>query len=97
MRRPLLVLAGVVIGAVLAVAPAAGVPIQAPKRGGTLVIRVLGPEPACLNVLPMSCNQGGQAYWSEKVLQTPFDVGPDFTYEESLVSRVDYTRRRRSR
>ena len=42
----------------------------------------------------MSCNQGGQAYWSEKVLQKPFDVGPDFTYEESLVSRVDYTRRR---
>ena len=24
----------------------------------------------------------------------PFDVGPDFTYEESLVSRVDFTRRR---
>ena len=36
----------------------------------------------------------GQAYWSEKVLQTPFEVGPDFTYEESLVSRVDYTRQR---
>ena len=30
----------------------------------------------------------------EKVLQKPFDVGPDFTYEESLVSRVDFTRRR---
>ena len=42
----------------------------------------------------MSCNQGGQAFWSEKVLQKPFDVGPDFTYEESLVSRVDYTKRR---
>ena len=42
----------------------------------------------------MSCNLGGQVVWSEKVLQKPFDVGPDFTYEESLVSRVDYTRRR---
>ena len=94
MRRPLLVLAGAVIGVVAAAAPAAGVPAQTPKRGGTLVIRVLGPEPACLNVLPMSCNQGGQAYWSEKVLQTPFEVGPDFTYEESLVSRVDFTRQR---
>jgi peptide/nickel transport system substrate-binding protein len=27
-------------------------------------------------------------------MQRPFDVGPNFTYEESLVSRVDYTRRR---
>ena len=42
----------------------------------------------------MSCNLGGQVVWSEKVLQKPFDVGPDFTYEESLVSRVDYTTRR---
>ena len=60
-RRPLLVLAGAVIGVVAAAAPAAGVPAQTPKRGGTLVIRVLGPEPACLNVLPMSCNEGGLA------------------------------------
>ena len=94
MRRPLLVLAGVVIGVVAAAAPAAGVPAQTPKRGGTLVFRLLGPEPACLNVLPMSCNQGGQASWADKVLQKPFEVGPDFTYEESLVSRVDYTRQR---
>ena len=78
----------------LAVSGAGGAGAQTPKRGGTLVIRVLGPEPACLNVLPMSCNQGGQAYWSEKVLQKPFDVGPDFTYEESLVSKVDYTSKR---
>ena len=26
--------------------------------------------------------------------RSPFEVGPDFTYEESLVSRVDFTRRR---
>ncbi len=76
-----------------AVSGAGGAGAQTPKRGG-IVIRVLGPEPACLNVLPMSCNQGGQAYWSEKVLQKPFDVGPDFTYEESLVSKVDYTSKR---
>jgi ABC-type transport system substrate-binding protein len=94
MRRPLLFIAALVVSAVVSVAPAGGVAKQTPKRGGTLVIRVLGPEPACLNVLPMSCNQGGQAYWSEKVLQRPFEVGPDFTYQESLVSRVDYTRRR---
>ena len=65
---------------------------QTPKRGGTLAIRLLFGEPACLNVLPMSCNQGGHA-WAEQVLLKPFDVGPDFTYEESLVSRVDFTRR----
>jgi ABC-type transport system substrate-binding protein len=93
MRRPWVVFA-VVLLCVAVVASAAGAPVQSPKRGGTLVIRLLGPEPACLNVLPMSCNEGGQAFWSEKVLQKPFDVGPDFTYEESLVSRVDYTRRR---
>ena len=87
-------LAAAIAVSLLAVSGAGGAGAQTPKRGGTLVIRVLGPEPACLNVLPMSCNQGGQAYWSEKVLQKPFDVGPDFTYEESLVSRVDYTRRR---
>ena len=36
----------------------------------------------------------GSRTGSSKVLQTPFEVGPDFTYEESLVSRVDFTRRR---
>ena len=92
-RRPLLVLAGAVIGVVAVAAPAAGVPAQTPKRGGTLVFRLLGPEPACLNVLPMSCNDGGLP-WADKVLQMPFEVGPDFTYEESLVSRVDYTSKR---
>ena len=88
-------LAAAIAVSLLAVSGAGGAATQqAPKRGGTLVIRVLGPEPACLNVLPMSCNLDlGQA-WGQKVLQAPFDVGPDFTYEESLVSRVDFTRRR---
>jgi len=88
-------LTAAIVGALLAVSGSGGAAAQqTPKRGGTLVFRALGPEPACLNVLPMSCNQGGQAYWSEKVLPTAFDVGPDFTYEESLVSRVDFTRKR---
>ena len=93
MARPLALAAALAVS-LLAVSGAGGTSTQVPKRGGTLVIRLLGPEPACLNVLPMSCNLGGQAFWSEKVLQTPFDVGPDFTYEESLVSRVDFTRSR---
>ena len=66
---------------------------QTPKRGGTLVFREVGPEPACLNVPPANCN-GGLFFWIDKVLQRPFEVGPDFTYQESLVSRVDFTKRR---
>ena len=59
------------------------------KRGGTLVFRLLGPDPVCLNVLLTPCGRSlGGPDWVEKVLQTPFEVGPDFTYEESLVSRV---------
>jgi len=86
--------AAAIVVSLLAVSGAGGAATQqSPKRGGALVIRLLGPEPACLNVLPMSCNEGGLP-WADKVLQTPFEVGPDFTYEESLVSRVDYTRQR---
>jgi peptide/nickel transport system substrate-binding protein len=79
--------------ALLAVSGAGGAGAQTPKRGGTLVYRLIGPEPGCLNVLLTSCSLGGPD-WVEKVLQAPFEVGPDFTFEESLVSRVDYTRRR---
>ena len=92
MRRSSLALVAVVVSGIVAVAPAAGVPEQTPKRGGTLVFRLVGPEPACLNVPPANCD-GGLFFWIDKVLQRPFEVGPDFTYEESLVSRVDFTRR----
>ena len=79
--------------ALLAVSGAGGASAQTPKRGGTLVFREVGPEPACLNVPPAECN-GGLFFWIDNVLQRPFEVGPDFTYEESLVSRVGVTRRR---
>ena len=95
MRRSSLALAAVVVSGAIAVAPAAGVPEQTPKRGGALVIRVLGGEPACLNVLPLSCNSDfGQWYGCGGGSADAVCVGPDFTYEESLVSRVDFTRRR---
>ena len=56
---------------------------------------MLGPEPVCFNVLLTSCSRSvGGPGWVEKVLQKPFEVGPDFTFEESLVSRVNFTRRR---
>ena len=53
----------------------------------------LAHEPACLNVLAKSCILAGLFPWIDEVLQKPFEVGPDFTYEERLVSRVDFTRR----
>jgi peptide/nickel transport system substrate-binding protein len=90
--RPLALAAAIAVS-LLAVSGAGGAGAQTPKRGGTLVFRLLGPEPACLNVLLTSCGLGGPD-WVEKVLQKPFEVGPDFTFEESLVSRVNYTRRR---
>lgn len=67
---------------------------QTPKRGGTLVVRFISTEPACLNILLTSCGRDLVAPgWVETVLQRPFEIGPDFTYQESLVSRVQLTRR----
>jgi peptide/nickel transport system substrate-binding protein len=86
-------LAAALAVSLLAVSGAGGAPPQTPQRGGTLGYRFLGLDPACLNVLLTSCSLGGPG-WVEKVLQKPFNLGPDFTYEESLVSRVDFTRRR---
>jgi peptide/nickel transport system substrate-binding protein len=85
-----------IVASLLAVSGAgAGQAQQAPKSGGTLVVRLISPEPACLNVLLTSCGRSlvGPG-WVETVLQSPFNIGPDFTFEERLVSRVDYTRRR---
>ncbi len=54
-----LALAAAIAVSLLAVSGAGGADAQTPKRGGTLVFRVLGPEPACLNVLLTSCRLGG--------------------------------------
>jgi peptide/nickel transport system substrate-binding protein len=90
--RPIAIAAALV--ALLAVSGAGGAAgQQTPKRGGTLAFRLLGPEPACLNVVLSSCPVAGLLFWVEKVLQAPFAVGPDFTWRPQLVSRVDYTRR----
>ena len=42
MRRSSFALVAVVVSGIVAVAPAAGVPEQTPKRGGTLVFRLIG-------------------------------------------------------
>ena len=83
------------VAAVVAASPAAGTPTQAPKRGGTLVIRLVGPEPACLNVLQARCAEGPSLRTvAEKVLERSFTVGPDFDHRPRLVQRVVFTRKR---
>jgi peptide/nickel transport system substrate-binding protein len=74
----------------LAVSGASGADAQMPKRGGTLVFTLPQPEPACLNVIVERCRQGTARIPAEaisyRVLQAPFEVGPDFTWRPRLVS-----------
>jgi peptide/nickel transport system substrate-binding protein len=81
--------------ALLAVSSAGGAAIQqTPKRGGTLVYRLIGPEPACLNVLDERCAVPTLWFLLERVLERPLAVGRDFTYQPAIVSKVAFTRRR---
>jgi peptide/nickel transport system substrate-binding protein len=91
MKRPLLVLAVAVVGAAFVV-PAAGTPAQAPKRGGTLVFRMLGPEPSCLNIL--RCGLPPTLFpVVDTVLVKPFEVRPHFTYRPKLATAT-FTKKR---
>ena len=90
MRRSLLALTAVVVTGVAAVAPAAGVRDQTPKRSGTLVIAVPSAEPACLSVLDETCENPV----AEKVLESPFVIDRNFTFQPRLVSKVTYTKKR---
>jgi peptide/nickel transport system substrate-binding protein len=75
----LLVLAALA-AATAAVAPAAGAPEQAPKRGGT--VYVIGSSPRCLN--PLVCPDNHV----QQVLEGAFEFGPDLVARPNLVSRV---------
>jgi peptide/nickel transport system substrate-binding protein len=77
------------VAGAIAVAPAAGVPEQTPKRGGTLVsgtTEVL--EPACLRVFADGCGQGGTGFSFDMshVLAGAFEVTADATFRGNLVS-----------
>ena len=86
MSRPLLVLVAVVVTAVVAAAPVAGVPELTPKRGGTLVIsRPAFSEPGCLNLF--TCNEVDDPSLSQ-TLEGAFEVGPDLVPRPNLVSSV---------
>ncbi|MDQ3379612.1 MAG: peptide ABC transporter substrate-binding protein [Actinomycetota bacterium] len=78
--------------AAIAASPAAGGLEQTPKRGGTVILGAGFPEPACLNVLHARCARTATLHIAEKVLEAPFEVGPDFTFRPRLVSGVTFTR-----
>ena len=82
-RRPSLVLAACLVCAVVAVAPAAGGPEQAPKRGGTIVLGV-GGEPPCASPIDSKCATAHR--FLEKVLQPAFALAPDSTLRPQLVT-----------
>lgn len=83
------------VAAVPAAAPAVGAPAQAPKRGGTVVVASVPPEPACLSPGEPRCVPGTLQITAvriyNRVLEAPFGVTPDFTWEPRLVSGVAYT------
>ena len=86
MRRSSFALVAVVVSGIVAVAPAAGVPEQTPKRGGTVVIGLDGDS--CVN--PMAC---GLRIFTQKVLLPAFATAPDLTLQPRLVSGVAVTKR----
>jgi peptide/nickel transport system substrate-binding protein len=80
--------------ALLAVSGAGGSPAQTPRSGGTARFGSPVAEPPCLNVLLATCDRPGvigTSVFREEVLASAFEIGPDNTYRESLVSGVDYT------
>jgi peptide/nickel transport system substrate-binding protein len=87
-------LAAAIAVSLLAVSGAGASPAQTPKRGGTLVFRMISAEPACLNVLDARCQGAPVRAIAEKVLEKPFAVGPDFTFRPRLVSSYSFTRKR---
>jgi peptide/nickel transport system substrate-binding protein len=81
-------LAAALVVSLLAVSGAGGAGMQAPKRGGTVVVggQVEG---TCLNVLGGCSGPGGII---PQVIEGAFEIGPDLTYRRNLVSKVDVTK-----
>ena len=93
LKRSRIALVGL-FAAVLVAAPAGGASAQTPKRGGTVVLAVVPPEPACLNyLLGGRCGPGTASISvlavTEAVLETPFDTGAGYAWRPRLVSGVD--------
>ena len=91
MRRPLLVFVGALVCGVIAVAPAAGVSKQGPKRGGTIVLlRPSTSEPACLN--PFACAAPIDPSVMQ-VLEGAYEIASDLVVRPNLVSGVSIGRK----
>ena len=93
MARPL-ALASAIVVSLLAVSGAGGSPAQTPRSGGTASFASPVAEPPCLNLLLAVCfgpGIAGTTVFAEEVLASAFEVGPDNSYRESLVSKVEYT------
>ena len=94
MARALALVAAIAVS-LLAVSGAGGAGAQTPKRGGTVVVASTPPEPACLNPFAERCIPGTSqvtaVHVAGAVLEAPFAVTSDFTWEPRLVSSVSYT------
>ena len=89
-----LALAVALAAALLPVSGAGGTDLQTPKSGGTVSFGSPVAEPPCLNPLLAVCSGPGLAgttVFAEEVLASAFEVGPDNSYRESLVSGVEFT------
>jgi ABC-type transport system substrate-binding protein len=97
MRRSSRAVAAALAAVLAAVTAAAGAPQATPQRGGTVLYAQSQPEPACLNMFDRRCAPGSAAFVlgsiTARVLESPFDVAPDFTWRPRLVSRVEFTRK----
>ena len=80
-------IAAFVIAAVAA-SPAAGTPVQTPKRGGTVVFGT-GAGLRCMNPVLEEC---GWAGYLAKILEPAFVLTPDFTFRPQLVTRATFTK-----
>jgi peptide/nickel transport system substrate-binding protein len=88
-------LAAALVACVVAVSGAGGSGAQTPRVGGTVVYGGPFGEPACLSPFRAECAPGSTAlslgFIAGKVLEAPFDVGPDHTWRPRLVSGVTVT------
>ena len=92
-----LALAAALVAVLLPVSGAGGADAQTPKRGGTVVVAFVVPEPACLNVvLIATCApdnaQAGLLAAAAKVLMPPLRVSADYAWQPALAT-VDFTTR----
>jgi peptide/nickel transport system substrate-binding protein len=87
-----LIIGVALVAALVPVAGAGGAPEQAPKRGGTLVMGTLV-EPACINAFLARCHGSipPAGLMMNVALRGAFKVGSGFTWQEDLVSGVDFT------